>query len=282
MSRAETVSSKLRFYSIPQSIVSIDIGSKNLAYVHLTKDLRILDWQLHQFDLKVLEIGCFGPSVLSFVHDTLLPKQNIENLGSFVLERQPFRTFASSGILKLITLETTLYTVLLDRAKEGVSVESLTPIQTARFVDARLGNLEKSEDDSNNDKEEKPSNSKKKKLNKESKTLKKSIVKEFSAGIGLEDDHYYTTWLDSIGKSSSISNLKRTGNRNRKRLSKSIVKNWLADHKNLYTDEQFDYYNNAKKKDDLTDCLLQALSYYNYRKTSLREAFRWIDSQQTK
>ncbi|CAG8499396.1 10534_t:CDS:1 [Ambispora gerdemannii] len=261
------------FYSIPQSIVSIDVGVKNLAYVHVTKDLRILDWKLHQFNFDVFEIGYFGPSVLSFIHDILLPKQDIENLGGFVVEHQPFRAIASFEILKVIAIETALCAVLLDRIKKGVTVETLIPLKTARFLDSKLGSIKESAEDSEGE-DEKKSNSKKKK----SKILNKSSKKEELTDF---DDDHYTTWMDNLGKMASVSKIKKTGNANRKKLSKSIVKSWLADHKNLYTKEQLDYYKDAKKKDDLADCLLQAFSYYNYRKTSIREAFKWIDSQQT-
>lgn len=109
---------------LPPSIMSFDLGYKNLAYVHMAKDEKILGWQ--RIDLGIVETfhpSHTAPLVHSFVREHIEPyialekDQKSDTVGAFVLERQRYRDNSAKTVLEntiiVNTIEALLWSSLL-------------------------------------------------------------------------------------------------------------------------------------------------------------------------
>ncbi|KAG9306693.1 hypothetical protein G9A89_004240 [Geosiphon pyriformis] len=270
---------------IPESIISLDIGYKNLAYAHVTKDLRIIDWKTHDFQMDKFDHKLFGPVIREFVHTVLLPKQMHQvKVAAFVMERQAFRMFCSLPLLKVMTVETAIYMLLLDRVEKDVKIESLSPLKMARYLDSQLwGDYKESTENDQSDEED---TCKLAESNDEECSDNEFLIPPDESQNRIElnkekDPDDFSAWLSEYGQVPTLVTMKKTkkstGNNQRKKISKLLVKNWLRDHKDRCPECLLQCFTKAKKKDDLADALLQAFIYYNFQKTSIKQAFSWIN-----
>ncbi|CAG8491993.1 10382_t:CDS:2 [Acaulospora morrowiae] len=235
--------------SLPKSIISIDVGIKNLAYVHMTCSGKILDWKTFSLNLESSKPKDFIEKLLPIVHQVFLPKQfssncddNRETVDMFIIERQSFRQKASAHLINVMIVESMLFALL--SYKNHKKVQSSSPLVVNGYLDMIMS----IEDDS---------------INKKQHYLE-----------GIDIAH----WLHAQGKKSEIKKYLRSHKRTKK-LSKLLVDYWIKDHPNLCSEEFSKYFSEAEKKDDLADCFIQGLVYLSCKRSSILEAYRWILEQ---
>lgn len=100
---------------VPASVVSIDLGFKNLGMVHLRSDRTVLSWDRHDLCLEKegFHPSVSAPKVLQFV------RSKIETLGpvdAFIIEKQRYRQNGGSAVLEstiyVNSVESMLWTAL--------------------------------------------------------------------------------------------------------------------------------------------------------------------------
>ncbi|RIB22849.1 ribonuclease H-like domain-containing protein [Gigaspora rosea] len=117
------------------SIISIDIGVKNFAYVHLTSNYQIIDWKKFSLDLDSFNPKNFFEKLQPIVHKTFLSKENVD---AFIIERQCFRKRTSMNVQNVITIELMLYALLCDRVKDPLQVQSIHPFSVSNYLNTML------------------------------------------------------------------------------------------------------------------------------------------------
>ncbi|CAG8505275.1 13632_t:CDS:2 [Dentiscutata erythropus] len=117
------------------SIISIDIGVKNFAYVHLTSNYQIIDWKKLSFNLDSFSPKSFFEKLQPIVHKTFLSKENID---AFIIERQSFYKRISMDVQSVITIELMLYALLSDRVKDPLQVQSIHPLSVSNYLNTML------------------------------------------------------------------------------------------------------------------------------------------------
>ncbi|KAG1471600.1 hypothetical protein G6F56_002036 [Rhizopus delemar] len=201
-----------------QSVLSFDLGYRNLAFCHINQDATVLDWA--RVDLKLSE---FHPSTMAPIVRKFLAERVEENLKTsdvVIAERQRARSCGAKEVLEHILRVT---------AVEGMLWSGLH--ETAE-------------------------------------RLKKSELTFVAQGrqqvdVSLADD-LQAVMNDDVMRFAKI---KRPGYA-KKQASISLVQKWLYDVEKPpihVSDELKMMFAQESKKDDLSDCLLQAVVWYKWR-----------------
>ncbi|ORZ02383.1 ribonuclease H-like domain-containing protein [Syncephalastrum racemosum] len=84
---------------VPASVVSIDLGFKNLGIVHISADRTILSWDRHDFCLEENEFhpSVSAPKILQFVRSKI---QTLGPVDAFIIEQQRWRQSGGSAVLE--------------------------------------------------------------------------------------------------------------------------------------------------------------------------------------
>ncbi|KAI9339265.1 hypothetical protein BD770DRAFT_415289 [Pilaira anomala] len=82
----------------PSSILSFDLGYRNLAYCHMNKEGEILDWARVDLMLPSFHPSVVAPIVRKFVRDRI--ENNLENVDQVVVELQRARSGGGIGIFE--------------------------------------------------------------------------------------------------------------------------------------------------------------------------------------
>ncbi|KAJ2723541.1 hypothetical protein GGI07_002579 [Coemansia sp. Benny D115] len=112
---------------IPKHLVSIDIGFRNLAFTHITRDGKVVDWRrVELLSEAVFEPWVLAPVVQNLVNDALPIKP--QTLCTFIIEHQRFRSQGSAAVTNSVMVnnlvESLLYANLLHM---GAHIEPISP-----------------------------------------------------------------------------------------------------------------------------------------------------------
>ncbi|RUS13798.1 ribonuclease H-like domain-containing protein [Endogone sp. FLAS-F59071] len=261
--------SPTRQNTVPATIISLDMGYRNLAFVRMTRDFDILDWAR-------IEIGLgYHRSDYAVAVSTLLDRfpelrcasfpagnareSSVDDICAVLVERQRFRTGGSpnipDGVIKTNAVEAMTWGILVDRVRRNqacitdsslttpkIIIESVLPQRVFEY-------FQSSEFDDVGESDSTPQAS-----GKYSPNSVKSILVTLPA---YASSSYY-----------------------KKRAAEKIVKHWLeTDSIVRCSPELKNMFREEKKKDDLSDCLLQAVAWVVWRKRAIEEvrAMGWSD-----
>lgn len=185
---------------LPSSVLSFDMGYRNLGFVQLTKDRHITAWQVLDLELTHFHASAMVPVVRQFVHDRIrplmVPHQHI------VIEQQRARSGGSHGIfehtLRVNTVEALLWSTLSE-------IDPHCPMEPI---------------------------------------LRQPVDK---------------LWQNDLDLTL-----------HKKKAATALVKGWLEQGTVVCPDELVTMFMTAKKKDDLSDSLMQALAFYQWRENAIK------------
>ncbi|SAL99713.1 hypothetical protein [Absidia glauca] len=185
---------------LPPSVLSFDMGYRNLGFVQLSKDRHIKAWQVLDLELTNFHASAMVPIVRQFVHDRIRPLM-VPHL-HIVIEQQRARSASSHGIfehtLRVNTVEALLWSTLSE-------IEPHCPMEPI---------------------------------------LRQPVDK---------------LWQDDLDLTL-----------HKKKASVALVKGWLEQGTVVCPDELVTMFMTAKKKDDLSDSLMQALAFYRWRENAIK------------
>lgn len=198
----------------PSSILSFDLGYRNLAYCHLSADKTVLDWARVDLDLPSFHPSVVAPIVRQFIQKRVL--QKLEVADRVLVEQQRARSNGSFNVLETTIRVNCVEAILWSGLYEGID-------RINRPVDM-------------------------------TPVLRQNIDRAWKDEIQqvIEED------LGSLSKlKSSYEQKKRAG--------VYLVQKWLdTDAMVTCSDALKEMYATEKKKDDLSDCLVQALTWYKW------------------
>lgn len=195
---------------VPKSVISVDVGYRNLAFAHVSKDHKVLQWRRVDLDIDNHHPSQSAISVTRFVRqDLLVDVTHPEEDYAIVIERQRFRSMGGHSVLehtiRVNMVEAMLWSALQCMTGPGMTKEAVNAIAVEKYWSSiRPYPLPDAQNDA-------PSRSKK----------KRSEI--------LVTDLLATNFLDC---SSELQNM----------------------------------FAKESKKDDLSDSMLQALAWLNWRK----------------
>ncbi|CEP14451.1 hypothetical protein [Parasitella parasitica] len=207
------------------SILSFDLGYRNLAYCHLSADRTVLDWARVDLDLPSFHPSVVAPIVRKFIKDKVL--ENLKVADRVLVEQQRARTASSVGVfehtLRVNCVEAVLWCGLL----EAIDKTKHTTINIHP-------------------------------------TLRHSIDRVWK-------DELETIVSETPSKFSKT----KPGQYQKKLAGTMLVQKWLDTDTVVTCSDHFkQMYAQEKKKDDLSDCLVQALTWYqweSYSKTFVQQ-----------
>ncbi|KAJ2493759.1 hypothetical protein IWW37_000390 [Coemansia sp. RSA 2050] len=120
---------------IPREVVSIDIGFRNLAFAHITRCGKVLDWRR----VELLTEANFEPWTLASVVErfvqTELPVRPASTC-TYLIEHQRFRSQGSAAVTDSVMVNNLIETLLYANLRHaGAHIVAINPIQ----VSAHLG-----------------------------------------------------------------------------------------------------------------------------------------------
>ncbi|KAJ1674793.1 hypothetical protein EV182_002550 [Spiromyces aspiralis] len=123
----------LRRAIVPEQVVSIDIGFRNMAVVHLSRDREILDWKR----VELLPEARFEPwDLAKRVHSFCaehLPRVPV-HLGTYIIEHQRFRTQGSSAVANAVMINNIIEALIYANLGQfDVEVEAINPATVSTY-----------------------------------------------------------------------------------------------------------------------------------------------------
>jgi Mitochondrial resolvase Ydc2 / RNA splicing MRS1 len=194
---------------VPESVISIDVGYRNLAFAHVTKDNQVLRWQRVDLDIDNHHPSHSAISVTRFVRQQLLTKREKEC--AIVIERQRFRSMGGHSVLEH-TLRVNMVEAMLWSALQCMTGPEM--------------------------------------------------AKEAINAIAVEK-YWSMTEPDFSTLSSADS---KTASRSKKKRSQDLVTHWLDSNALDCSSSLRAMFSAEKKKDDLSDSLIQGVAWLNWRK----------------
>ncbi|KAK4517458.1 uncharacterized protein ATC70_000795 [Mucor velutinosus] len=193
------------------SILSFDLGYRNLAYCHLDANKTVLDWARVDLDLPSFHPSVVAPIVRQFIKDRVM--QSLEVADRVLVEKQRNRSNGSynipEGIIRVNCVEAILWSGLyegIDRINRQVN---MTPV------------------------------------------LRQNINRAWKDEIQqmIDEDPHRLSKLKSLYSQKKLAGA-------------YLVQHWLdTDTVITCSDTLKEMYAAEKKKDDLSDCLVQALTW---------------------
>jgi hypothetical protein len=194
---------------VPETVISIDVGYRNLAFAHVTKDNEVLRWQRVDLDIDNHHPSHSAVSVTRFVRQQLLTKMGKEC--AIVIERQRFRSMGGHSVLehtlRVNMVEAMLWSALQCMTGDEMAKEAVNAIAVEKYW---------------------------------------SLV---------EPD--FSTFSSAESKAPS---------RSKKKRSQDLVAHWLETHVLDCSSNLRSMFSAEKKKDDLSDSLIQGVAWLNWRK----------------
>lgn len=199
----------------PGSIISFDLGYRNLAYCHLNKDAKILDWARVDLDLPSFHPSVVAPIVRQFIEDRV--QANLKTTDRVLVELQRARSNGGHGVLEHTLRVNCVEAVLWAGLYEYVDKMKRPHIQMTALNRRTVDMLWQPQLD--------------------------QIILEYPDKFKkLKPGYYY-----------------------KKRASMLLVEQWIETDTEVQCNDHFKaMFEAEKKKDDLSDCLIQAVSWYKW------------------
>lgn len=197
------------------SVLSFDLGYRNLAFCHLSKDAEILDWARVDLDLPSFHPSVTVPIVRQFIKDRI--QDHLKVADKVLVEQQRARTGGSMGVLEPILRVNSVEAILWGGLYEA----------TERINRPQLG------------------------------------IKPI---LGQAVNSLWQPELDQIiADNPERFNKIKEGYYHKKQVSTLLVQYWLDSNTVVKCSDHFRaMFKDEKKKDDLSDCLIQALAWYRW------------------
>jgi hypothetical protein len=197
------------------SVLSFDVGYRNLAYCHLSHDARVLDWARVDLELPSYHPSVVAPVVRQFIQDKV--QHNLSLADCVVVELQRARTAGAHSVLestlRVNCVEALLWCGLYEAAEKAQRPQ-LPMVALARKNVDRVWQEELD-----------------------------TVVEENAGHFSKMKAGYYR----------------------KKQAGTALVQKWLDSNTVVQCDDRFKtMFAEEKKKDDLSDCLIQALSWYKW------------------
>ncbi|KAH8556162.1 ribonuclease H-like domain-containing protein [Umbelopsis sp. PMI_123] len=196
-------------YIVPKSVISIDVGYRNLAFAHVSADNQVLRWHRVDLDIDNHHPSHSAVSVTRFVRQQLLT--DMKNDCAVVIERQRFRSMGGHSVLehtlRVNMVEAMLWSALQCMTGTDMTKEAVNAIAVEKYWSM--------------------------------------IQPEFS----------------TLSEAES-----KTTSRSKKKRSQDLVTHWLETDVLNCSSELRAMFAAEKKKDDLSDSLLQGIAWLNWRK----------------
>ncbi|KAJ1898843.1 hypothetical protein LPJ66_002488 [Kickxella alabastrina] len=112
---------------VPKEVVSIDIGFRNLAFAHVSRSGKVVDWRR----VELLKEAAFEPWILAaiveeFVHN-VLPARSAASC-TYVIEHQRFRSQGSAAVTNSVMVNNLIEALLYANLRHaGARVEAINP-----------------------------------------------------------------------------------------------------------------------------------------------------------
>ncbi|KAI8092930.1 ribonuclease H-like domain-containing protein [Halteromyces radiatus] len=193
---------------LPSSVLSFDMGYRNLAFVQVSKERHIKAWQVVDLALENFHPSSMAPVVRQFVYDNIRPLSPLEHI---LIEQQRARSNGSHGIFEHTLRVNTVEALLWCSLQECLTTTTMEPI------------------------------------------LRRPV------------DQLWQDGLESLWSTNNGSEKKM----NKKHASILLVQHWLDQQTVSCPDDLAHMFRLAKKKDDLSDCLMQALAWYQWRENAI-------------
>lgn len=204
---------------LSSSVLSFDLGYRNLAYCHLSQNADILDWARVDLDLPSFHPSVIAPVVRQFIKDKV--HRNLKEADMVVVEQQRARSGGSFSVL-----ESTLRVNCVEAVLWGGLYEAADSVKRPDIKMAPL--------------------------------LRQAVDKTWQ----LELD-------DVIAENPERFKKIKAGYYHKKQAGSLLVQKWLDTNTVIQCSDEFKYmFENEKKKDDLSDCLIQALAWYRWERYS--------------
>ncbi|KAI9472365.1 MAG: ribonuclease H-like domain-containing protein [Benjaminiella poitrasii] len=199
---------------LSRSILSFDVGYRNLAYCILDSDAKIVDWARVDLELPGFHPSVVAPIIRQFVRSL---DDRVRGVDRVLVERQRARTGGGHAVLE-VTLRVNCVEALL-----WCSLMEVTELRPVPMT-----------------------------------PIPRQIV----------DRVWQSQLVTVIGHNPALQSL-RSKTTQKKRATASLVQHWLETNTVVDCSQELkDMFYKEKKQDDLGDCLLQALTWYEWEKYS--------------
>jgi hypothetical protein len=210
------------------SVLSFDLGYRNLAYCHLSRDAKILDWARVDLDLPSFHPSVIAPVVRQFIRNKVL--NNLKVADMVLVEQQRARSGGSFAVL-----ESTLRVNCVEAVLWGGLCEAADLVKRPELKMAPL--------------------------------IRQSVDRVWQAELD-------AVILENPQRFSKI----KAGYYHKKQAGSLLVQKWLDTNTVVNCSEEFKtMFGAEKKKDDLSDCLIQALAWYKWERFSKNYIENFID-----
>ncbi|KAI8376535.1 ribonuclease H-like domain-containing protein [Radiomyces spectabilis] len=195
---------------LPSSVLSVDLGYRNLAFVQLTKNNTVKAWSRVDLELPSFHPSVAAPLVREFVKSRLMPL--MPSTGAIAVEQQRARSNGSFGVFE-VTLRVNCVEAMLWCALHEVTEGRSMP--------------------------------------------KEAIPRQIVDGY----------WKDTLLQFASDPSTAKLTGKDKKQAGTRLVEHWLENNHTIHCSDTLKaQFAQESKKDDLSDCLLQALTWYQWRR----------------
>lgn len=126
------------YTAVPESVLSIDMGYRNLAFAHISKEQKVLRWCRVDLDIDNHHPSQSARTVTRFVRDQLL--QGISTMSTdcaIVIEKQRFRSMGGFSVLehtlRVNMVEAMLWSALQCMTDPGMVKEAVSPVAVEKY-----------------------------------------------------------------------------------------------------------------------------------------------------
>lgn len=136
---------------VPKYVISVDVGYRNLAFAHVSKDHKVLRWRRVDLDIDDHHPSQSAASVTRFVRGQLLADiAGIEKDCAIVIERQRFRSMGGHSVLehtlRVNMVEAMLWSAIQCLTGPDLVKEAVTAIAVEKYWSILKPHLDPSSD----------------------------------------------------------------------------------------------------------------------------------------